>query len=46
MKKCSKFCVFKKNAYICNTEKTIKTYDYDRRKRNIQKEKLQNYNYF
>jgi hypothetical protein len=30
-RKGSKFCVFKKNAYICNTEKTIKAYDYERR---------------
>lgn len=26
-----KFYVFKKNAYICNTEKTIKTYNYGKR---------------
>ena len=27
-------------------KKTIKTYDYDRRKQNTKKEKLQSYNYF
>ena len=27
-------------------KETIKTYDYDRRKQNSKKEKLQNYDYF
>lgn len=27
-------------------KKTIKTYDYDRRKQDFQEEKLQNYSYF